>query len=360
MRFSAVLLGAILVVALTGSVLSAPDTEPASAERPTQLGPVHNNAGGSGGNPAGEAASTCLWHNFSVMMKGTWKDIAYFAGKVVIAGILGGILFFLIGAAVGCIVYLLVRRRSVLDAPFSWYRYVRWAWCPVFILTGALGVGYAGVFLGGGLAIKHAIASGRIVERVVANGYCVLAFDSAEYELKGQESAAEIEAVLEQSEGLAEVLTTDLGQMVKEMSREAAKEGTIPPERARMIEKVADSRVGEMTMGKIGESPSLVILMFYAVSQGGDKSQEFLQTHPKATPLAAAFTRFFQKIREELCSLVNSLVYPHALLGILLGLSVPFLLVALFRIGVWFYVKRSGNRGQPVDRKPGGGTAAGS
>jgi len=284
-----------------------------------------------------------VWQNLEVMMKDSWKEIARFAGKTVSMALLMGILFFGSGAILGTATCIMLHRRSLLDAPFASNRYLKWVWFPLFCLSFALGFSYAGAFLGAGRAVKHSILEERIVDKSVASIYCALALDASDYQLHGQETLDEINAVLAQSEGLADVVAADIGRLSKQIIREDAGKGNLTPQQIWALESVSDSRLGKMIIRDIMQDPDprLVILVLYEFGQEGVASREFQQAHPEAIPVVAALTEFFHVIREELCTLVDSLVYPNVCLGFLAGVGTPLLLLVAFRLGIRRYLPYS-------------------
>jgi hypothetical protein len=277
-----------------------------------------------------------LWHNMWVLFQNTWKDVGWYLVKMTMTGLVAGAGFFVAGCVAGLVVYLWVRRKLLFHAPWGWYRYVRWIWAPLFVALFGLGIGYAGANLAVGHMVKSAIREDRIVDRAVSQLYCAVAFDTAEYKLTGSEKLEEIRAVLDQSEGLARVVSSDLGKLVREVADDRRVRGTLSSGQQQWLDKIVNSKLGGMTLAQLSKEfdPRLVILLFYAVGEGDETSKQFLESHPNARPLAAACTEMFATIRNQLCGLVNTVVYPNAVASVLLGVGIPFGLLGLLRFVV--------------------------
>lgn len=295
-----------------------PSTEPAS----------DTSASGSG--------YSRLWHNLWHLSQNTWKDAGWYLVKMTMTGVVAGAGLFLAGCVAGLVVYLVLRRKAMFHAPWGWYRYARWLWAPLFVILFGLGIGYAGANLAVGHVVKKAIREDRIVDRAVSQLYCAVAFDTADYKLTGKEKLEEIRAVLDQSEGLAHVVSSDLGKLVREVAADRRVRENMSPQRQQWLDTIVNSKLGSLTLAQLSKEfdPRLVILLFYAISEGDDASRQFIEAHPKATPLAAACAKMFETIRNQLCGVVNTVVYPNAVASVLLGVGIPFGLLGLFRLVV--------------------------
>lgn len=289
-----------------------------------------------------ESKYAYLWDNSTVMFKNTWKDMAYFTGKVIFYAIVEGIVLFMIGVVIGYLLYRMCRKRSLFEFPFKWNRYLKWVWGPAFVLSLSIGLGAAGLYLGAGGAVKKSIRNDNIVQRVVANIYCVIALDSMDYQLKGEESVEEIKEVANQSRDLARAVHTDLGTFIKICCLEWHKEGKISKRHLSLINRISDSTVGKLVLDQLYEKfdPRIAIPVMFAISRGGPESQKYLKENPKAHPVAAAFTEIIRRVNNELCRLINSVVYPTAFLAAFLGFIVPFtILVFVIIINRLFFRK---------------------
>ena len=94
---------------------------------------------------ASPSTATTVGRNLLVLVKQSWKDAGLFAGKVIGFGLLGAVLLSLGGGLLGLAVWLVLRRRGVFTLRFGWYRYVRWLWCPLFVVCFTVGFAYAGM-----------------------------------------------------------------------------------------------------------------------------------------------------------------------------------------------------------------------
>jgi hypothetical protein len=285
---------------------------------------------------AAEGDSSHVWHNLTVLLKDSWTNVAAFIGKIILFSILGAALFFAVGVGAGVVIWVVLRRRGAFDLQLSWNRYVKWAWCPLIVLSSAFALAYGGLFVGAGHVVKTGIMEDRVVDRTVAAVYCAVALDEADYELKADETLEQIETVLRESEGLGEIIVSDVGRLAKKCVRDRAARRELSPVERWFVESAADSTVGRAVIWRAKQEvdPALVIVICFAIAKEGPAFEEFLAENPEATHVVAAFADMFRTIREELCSFVNSLVYTQLLLSALIGLGAPLLLLALTRLTV--------------------------
>jgi hypothetical protein len=315
----------VVLVFLTISV-AAPGTE-------TRSGPdAAADASVESAPPTAElkAHAGRILRNFGMLMKNTGKDIGWFAASLLLWSILWGAVLLFSGGVAGFLAYLGCRRKRLFDAPFRWYSYVRWVWAPVFILCVALGSGYSGLWLGGGRTVKQAILQDRILDRVVANMMVAIVLDNAEYEVSGATKSEDIKGVLADSERVAGLAKRDfaakLDQLAEDSQRNLAQ---------RWLLWLAGSSAADAAADKLLKDANP--RMLFAIFASGENIEEYLKAHPDANSAVAALSVHFKAIRRRACGMVNSAVYPNALLGIAFGLGMPLVLLCLFRLALWIH-----------------------
>jgi hypothetical protein len=315
-----------------GAAWAQPDTLP-SVEAPSETTGASTAVDEGTVQNSGANRYSRLWNNLWVLSKNTWKDVGWFTGKAIVVALVAGVAGFFAGCVAGLITYLLLRKRRWFDAPWSWYRYVRWMWSLLFIGFFALGFGYAGMNLGAAHVLKKGITDERIVDRAVSQLYCAVAFDTVEYKLAGKEKVEELRKVLEKSEGLASVISADLGKLVREVLDDPRVRENVDPRYRRWLDTISDSKLGQMTFSKLTKDfdPRAVVLLFYAMSGGDETSRAYIESNPQASPLVAACTEMFANIRLQLCGMVNAVVYPNAAASFILGVGLPLGLTGLLR-----------------------------
>jgi hypothetical protein len=297
---------------------------------------IESQAGGASTNSAAALPLRgILAKNLAVLVQRTWADTAAFGGKVIAAGFLWTFGLGILGAGLGLITWLFLRKKEAFHLPFSWYAYFRWIWVVVFVGCFGVGFAYAGLFLGTGRALNHGIAKDRVVERLVGNIYVAIALDSAKYELTGEESANQIQATLQRSEATAAVVSGRLGEIIKRSCQTEFAKGKLSPWTLRLLQRVSDSSIGNLALDRMSGDvdPAIVIGCLYALSSGEEANPAFVKDNPHARPALALISGFVGRIRKEASSFVNGLVFPQACLGIGGGISIPLFLTVFACMG---------------------------
>lgn len=185
-----------------------------------------------------------------------------------------------------------------------------------------------------GRAVKHGILYERVADRLVANLYVAAALDAADYQLNGNEKLGDIQNTLKQSEQLAKIVTTNLGQLVRQSAQTQAASGKLPSWMVRGLQWISDSTIGEFVLAKATKDVDhwVVVSAFYALSMSNPESEAFLKNNPQASVAVAAISSFLERVRTELCKLVNSLMISQVLWGILVGMGAPLSLTGLLAL----------------------------
>lgn len=298
--------------------------------------------------------------NFQVLLLDRWKDVGRFLLWFTVKTVAGGALAMVAGFVLALLLYFLIRRRRWFECPFRWYRFFRWLWLPVFLLSITAGCAVAGLWIGGGMAARDAIRKDLVLRKVVASLYCAVAFDRMHYQVKGTESAESLVAMLENAGEAGPALMTDIGRGATEFyDREMAKgDGSrIPPQARGFLRKIplsgtvlnvlnspmARDALWEKTEG----NPRLVLALLYLVTTDRQGVQAFLAANPDAKPAAQAVNTVFAQAEQAAVGTVNGLVLQSVLVCLALGAGIPFLLLGGFRLTLWFVARRQPPCGCP-------------
>ena len=147
------------------------------------------------------------------MLGNNWTDIAWFVGKAVLGAVIWAAILGPAGIVAGILLWRFARRRKLLDAPWPWYRYVRWLWAVLFIAGAALAFAYGGAWLGAGRSVKNSIHEDRVLDKVFSHLLVAVFLDRVGYEATGDDSAAHIQKVLGESEQVTALAREDWRQL---------------------------------------------------------------------------------------------------------------------------------------------------
>jgi len=305
----------------------------AAAERPPENGSASSAKAPESKPAAREGSAARIAKNFLVLMGDSWKDIGKLALRLTFSVVLWGAGLLLAGGAAGLIAWLLLRKRRLFDAPFRWYRWVRWLWAVVFVIVPALGCGYAGLWLGGGRAVKRFIREDLIIDRVVANMLVAIFLDSADYAVTGRSQTDEIERVLADSEKVRKLVQDDFAEAVRDFA-ESPKASFAQRWLVRLASTSELQAAADQALQHV--DPALVFVVFIA----NRNVDEYLQQHPGARLPIAALSAHFASVRNKACGLVDDAVHGNLALGALLGAGIPLVLLGAFRLALWLVARR--------------------
>lgn len=316
----------LLAVLVAATALAAPCFPTLASESPTPAPPAAAEAAPSAPT-AGDHASR-LGRNFLALMGDTWQDVALLAARITLGIVAGGILLLTAGLVGGLVLWLLLRRRGLFDAPFGWYRWARWLWCVLFALLPAVGCGYAGLWLGGGRAAKRAIRQDRVIDRTAANLMVAAWLDRAGYEVSGASRADEIEHVLADSEKIGSLALADFSGA---LDRPAGGPAGSAAQR-RMLGLIRSATVQELARHVFRKGDPRIVYALFAAR--GPNVEGYMREHPDANLGFLTLSACFEAVRERACRLVDGAVHPNAALGAGLGLGIPLALLGIFRLVV--------------------------
>lgn len=253
-------------------------------------------------------------------------DIGWFGASTIINAVLWGSLLLVLGLAVGLAIYFILRGRGLFNAPWTWYRYVRWMWALLFVLCYAFGPAYAGIWLGIERNAKSYIRDKRMLDQVVGNLLIASCMDQAQYRLKGDESAEQLQAVLGDSDTIGKKASEDLGRAIGELSGS----DDLSWWQRKMLRTVKQETLTKITRDLNMLDPRTAIILFY----GGQQIDQYLAGHPQASPVLASLSLHLAQLRESACEGVNYLTRSHIWTGLGLGALPPVGLLVLFRVVV--------------------------
>ena len=306
-----------------GRLLAAEPESPA-ASQPTAASSPASAPATTRQAPGGDTSR--ILTNFANMMKGNWKSLAAFAATTVLNAVLWAIGSLLAGILAGLASYFILRRFRLFDATWPWYRFVRWLWPVVFILSAAAGFTYSGAWIGMGRNIKSYIRQKRMLDKIVGHVYFAIVLDEAGYQATGQESAEKLEQVLADSEAIGKLAMADWAIAREKLTAFPARS---PLERWLVhlaLRNISDDLAEQLR----GLDPRLV-MVFFGMHPNID---QYLREHPDANAMIAALSVHLEPVRQKACDMVDSVVRPQAAVGIAAGLLGPALLLGIFCVVV--------------------------
>ncbi len=294
-----VLLGLIVAPAVLGQASTAPATAPAEQ------------------SDAARIAS-----NFLVLMGDTWGDVALFVGSMVLWAVVWAAGMFFAGIAAGLVVWLLLRRFGLFDARWGWYRWVRWLWPVLFVLSMSIGFCYAGAWMGLGRTLRGYIVDRHMVDKVVGHLWVAIALDSAQYEASGVESVEQLEAVLSDSDAVTNATLADWQAMEDELLADANFA-------ERWVYRLTTDSISDRMKEDLAGADPRVVVMFFMDSPN---LEQHLAEHPDAHVVVMALSTQMQAAREKVADVVDSFISPNVHTGLWAGLLIPVGLAVLFRV----------------------------
>ena len=297
---------------------SAPAALPGTAGRNA---PSKDSTGG-GGNAGARVAA-----NFIVLMSREGREIGRFTGAIAFQTMLWGLGAWLVGSLAGYAIFWILRKRSLLDARFCWYRFVRWIWPVLFVVFIGTGLGYAGFWLGGGRAFHKQIHEQRVLDKLVAHLLCAIALDHAQYTATGAETIEAYTRVLGDSDTISDVVEKDFDQEMKALQSKLSGRFAQPW----WLALFSNLGLGEL-LGKLRGMNSRLLFVTLMEHPNLD---EYVSKHPEASPSVVALSLHLKLIRDNACLWVDGMVYSHAAIGVATGFGPPLLAFIFFRLTIW-------------------------
>lgn len=275
----------------------------------------------------GPSHTSRIASNFLTLMGNSWGDAAWFAGRCVMNALLWAGAMLLVGMALGVTVFFVLRKYRLFHAPWGWYRYVRWTWGVLFISSIVVGMAGAGAWLGLERQLKYSILTERVLDRIVGNMILAVFMDSAQYQATGSESSEQLQAILGDSETVAQAATQDMSEALRGVSGRQ-----LSPIQRYALQLLGTGQGQRTLTESLKLNPRMAIALFY----GGPNMDRYLKEHPQANPGVMAMSVHFQDLRLGGCRLAESFTRPSLWSWLAAGCGLPFVLLLLFRMTVRF------------------------
>jgi hypothetical protein len=286
--------------------------------------------------------------NFVTLMDRAVRGALRFTKDLLLACLLWTLGGLFLGALGGFLLWYYIRRRKGFDAPWGWYRWVRWAWFAVFVLPLTLGLAYAGLFFGAGRCLNHYIHDVRVLDQAAAQLLCAVILDKAEYEARGDETAQQYAKVLGDAPQLAPLVQADVEIAAQELRSKIAP----GPLTGGVFDLLAPLVLDGMPKEIYGVDPRMLVVVFVS----HPNLDAYLNENPQASPALAALAVHFKHARDQAGRVVFALVMPNALLGLGVGLAVPLGAWGIFCLVVFLCRPREratvGPRTAPASKSP--------
>lgn len=261
-----------------------------------------------------------------------WKDIALFTAELILKVALSWIASFSLAVLVSIFIWRSLRKRGVLDALWTHYKFVRRIWLPLIVLLFAYGVSTAFAWRTSGMVIKRAIVERGIVPRAAVSLYCAYQIQHKKIDPEQVRTPDDIIRVLEQGEELYEVTSADFGAKAEQTLREEfTADGSLSiAERSILSIIPFDNLVDGLHDLLIEENPHLMFMMLAALAADTELGRKHMESESFEAFMALGLSRLIQKIEAQCASTVDSLIAPHVWGSLLIALC-PFLLILVFR-----------------------------
>ena len=265
----------------------------------------------------------------------TMKEFGEVFGKTVFHLIMWSLLGLVLGGIGGCFLWKILRDRGWMEVSWGWYRYVRWIWPVLIVLTVSLSLASSAGTWGSGWAFKKSVREGQLIEAVVFKTYAMVMV----WRLGPQGEDVNGSAFLERDLGAAlEKLkqTTAQTEELEAQSRETALAGM-------------EERMGEGTMHKWFYRKMIEYLWDEQVKSEltGSEMGEFLEATLSADAddgevAAVQYIRgqIMKGVYRMVDETVNSLVYQTVFTIILTALAMLSFPLGTFWLARWWWLKK--------------------
>jgi len=256
--------------------------------------------------------------NASILMKATWEDMFSMLSQTIGSGLIWGILFFFFGLIIGLMSYFVLRHRGLfnLKRNRAWYRYVRWAWMPVFFLLPAIGGCYSGVWFGGSRTLKRHVQEKKVFNRAVINICNAAIVTAAGYELSDNKTSQELQDIAVEIQEIEDVVRDAFEE--KQFMLTSFENETF---RASILKKFLNPLTGKIT--KVLLNPEI---RFYCLLHYENQSQL------GCNKTVAVFDDILKAGNMAFCQSVNLTAYPNVVIGLLFGCGIPLFFFLVFRL----------------------------
>jgi len=270
--------------------------------------------------------------NMSALMDGAWKDVGLFGMGFISKIVMSGLIFLVLGAILGFVFYFILKKLKVISLDFSWYKYIGWIWAPLFIISMALGGGWAGMWRGGEKAIDKAVVKDGVIRKVVANVYTAVALDGSDYESSGNESVDDVVALFESSPELMETAKEELGGKIESMYKTQIEERKLSHWQKFILRAVAQSGFEDKILGSYGDDAKVLFSTLYLYTKDREAYDQYLAENPGLAPMGAAIGKAIKHAETESTRWVRMTTTFNWWLGWGLGVGIPLLLALAFKL----------------------------
>lgn len=265
----------------------------------------------------------------------TMKEFGGVFGKTVFHLIMWSLLGLVWGGIGGWFLWKTLRDRGWMEVSWGWYRYVRWIWPVLIVLTVSLSLASSAGTWGSGWAFKKSVREGQVIETVVFKTYAMVMV----WRLGPQGEDANGSAFLERDLGAAlEKLkqTTAQTEELEAQSRETAL--------AEMEERMGEGRIHKWFYRKMIEYLwDEQVKSELTGSEMGEFLEATLSADAKDGEVAAVQyirSQIMKGVYRMVDETVNSLVYPTVFTIILTALSVLGFPLGTFWLARWWWLKK--------------------
>ncbi len=192
----------VTIVLVAATFVCSPCCAEDASPTATETAPAPAEAKSSAAAEDADDSTERILNNFLTLLEGSWVDILTFIGGTILGMVLWAVGMAVAGLVLGIILWIILRRKKLFEAPWRWYRYVRWSWAVIFMLVIMIGFSYAGVFIGLERGLKSAIYDDLIVDRIVMHVYQAIVLSEADYKVTGHETAEQLYKVVADTEGI--------------------------------------------------------------------------------------------------------------------------------------------------------------
>ena len=265
----------------------------------------------------------------------TMKEFGGVFGKTVFHLIMWSLLGLVLGGIGGWFLWKTLRDRGWMEVSWGWYRYVRWIWPVLIVLTVSLSLASSAGTWGSGWAFKKSVREGQVIETVVFKTYAMVMV----WRLGPQGEDANESAFLER----------DLGAALEKLKQTTAQTEEQEAQSRETALAEMEERMGESRMHKWFYRKMIEYLWDEQVKSEltGSEMGEFLETTLSADAedgkvAAVQYIRgqIMRGVHRMVDETVNSLVYPTVFTIILTALAMLSFPLGTFWLARWWWLKK--------------------
>ena len=284
--------------------------------------------------------------NLNVLLQSDfWREAGFLGLDLVLGVVWGGVLWFVVGLVAGYVLYRVIRAAKLIHLEARWYRYVRWIWAPLCMLSLAIGLGYGGLWMGGYKSIREAIEERGVIRRAVANVYTAVALDQSDHQLEGDEDIEQIVRLFEDAPALVGQGRSNLSARVDAVYVDKSQDPGIGRAQRWIFGVLANTRVEDMIVEKLAvhlgdaaDDPEATkyfwqLATLYLVDR--EAYAAYTADHPEFEFVAAIIQQVVSKAENEATKWARRIAKGNLVVGGLTAAAIPLGLAGVFRLLVW-------------------------